>query len=76
VVEEGGFLSGFFFGTFCFAPRRQRKKYAESWQDIAVFILPAFSFAAFLVAYKEKQSAPMRTTKQKIYFIDLQLQTG
>jgi hypothetical protein len=52
VVEEGGFLSGFFFGTFFFAPRRQRKKYVESLQDIAVFIMPAFSFAAFLVAYK------------------------
>jgi hypothetical protein len=64
-------LSGFFFGTFCFAPDHQRKKYADFWQDIAVFILPAFLLLLFLAPTKKSSPPVWHTTKQKVYFIDL-----
>jgi len=47
---------GFFFGTSCFAPDSQRKKYTAEKQAIS---LPAVSFASLLCRFRQRKEADL-----------------
>jgi len=57
VIEEGGFLSGFFFGTFCFAPWPSKKKVRRFLAGYLCYRPAGDFFCCFSWGHsKEKQS--------------------